>query len=184
MVKNWKGIKVIGLMVFIIFGVPMIINYIGNYITVRTKANFGEWLGFWGSYLGGVITLAGVWLAFHLNRQQEIENKILERNEASALAKIWCISVMKRDYQTLSEKDVEAMIVNYDKFFLDIKTISKEFSELTLRIAVIMTNIHVSVRSNDNNRIKEDVLELQERVRELHFLITKIEGSTIYGEID
>ena len=182
-IKKWGSIKLILLISFILFGVPFIINYLGNYITFKTRANFGDWLSFWGSYLGGIITLVGVWLAFYLNRKQEIENKMLERNEASTFAKLWCISVMKRDCETLTEEDVVKMMVNYDKFFLDIKTVSKEFHELTLSIGIIMIELHASIQSNDNDGIKEDTLALQEKVKELHFLITKTEGSTIYSEM-
>ena len=57
-----------------VVGVPATINWIGTNISIKSGANFGDWLGFWGSYLGGFVTLAGVYLAFYLERKKEIRD--------------------------------------------------------------------------------------------------------------
>lgn len=54
-------------------GIPLLINYLGNIIAIKTEANFGDWLGFWGSYLGGFITLVGVYLSFKLDERIKLK---------------------------------------------------------------------------------------------------------------
>lgn len=74
--------KIIATFVFVGFVViPLIINVIGTKITIKSSANFGDWLGFWGSYLGGFVTLVGVYFAFLVDDQKDKRQSVVKNAE-------------------------------------------------------------------------------------------------------
>lgn len=64
----WGGILIVS------FGlIPFLINVIGTNVAIKSGASFSDWLSFWGSYLGGFVTLIGVYVAFKLDNKKEIQ---------------------------------------------------------------------------------------------------------------
>lgn len=61
----WVGILIVS------FGlIPFLINVIGTNVAIKSGASFSDWLSFWGSYLGGFVTLIGVYVAFKLEEKK------------------------------------------------------------------------------------------------------------------
>lgn len=60
---------------------PFILNIIANNVEITSQAEFGSWLGFLGSYIGGIIsggiTLGGVLLGFKWERKKNIAHRYL-----------------------------------------------------------------------------------------------------------
>ena len=88
-------VVIIGVLLF-----PLVLA-VGMYICIFSfaKGEASAWLGFWGSYLGGLIsgifTFAGVYYAFNLQRE---ENKIKEilKNYADVFTVFsWCEDMIK-----------------------------------------------------------------------------------------
>lgn len=66
--------------------IPLILNLFFIYGNVGTGAELGnvEWLGFWGSYLGGVATLTAVCLTLMQNMKVIKQNEqIIIQNQAN-----------------------------------------------------------------------------------------------------
>lgn len=61
---------------------PLIINGVANNYITDSPAEFSAWLGFWGSYTGGIlsaiITLGGVYLGFRLDRKEKIRQAVFK----------------------------------------------------------------------------------------------------------
>lgn len=59
-----------------LIGLPFVINWIANNVLITSQAKFESWLGFMGSYIGGiisgVITLVGVLVAFQLEKNKNL----------------------------------------------------------------------------------------------------------------
>jgi hypothetical protein len=89
-----RKISLIVLCVFVLLVIPIIISFLTStgspdFIEILFKLQTNnDWIGFWGSYIGGVIgglfTLIGVWLALKLENikkeRETIPNKVLELN--------------------------------------------------------------------------------------------------------
>ena len=165
--------------------IPWLINVIGTNLSIKSGADFGDWLGFWGSYLGGFLTLLGVYLAFYLNRKQSLEGRLLDRYDSVASAKVWCLLLIMKDRTRYSEdKNFALVFDSFNKFFSDVATISKEFNVATQEAYFAKTALQSAIKSYesgevDKKEMEEVAFELKEKARELLNLIDSIEGSSI-----
>lgn len=177
-------IVVIIIAVFIgVVGVPATINWIGTNISIKSGANFGDWLGFWGSYLGGFVTLAGVYLAFYLERKRNVEERFLDRYFLILEAKLWCAVVMNSENEKiLSSEWLESRYSKLDEIALEISEISKEFNNMVQELALALMEVSTvqnKLESNEDvhNEAEKSVEALQSKAGELLELIENIEGN-------
>lgn len=56
---KYRNFLIAGLIIVISL-TPIVINVIGNNIVILSKGEYGEWLSFWGSYLGGIVGMVAV----------------------------------------------------------------------------------------------------------------------------
>lgn len=110
--------KFIATFVFVGFVViPLTINVIGTKITMKSNANFGDWLGFWGSYLGGFVTLVGVYLAFKLEEKSRAKELLHKNRLQVEEVQMICIGIRNRmdsNYNLISllRTDFEKLLEN------------------------------------------------------------------------
>lgn len=73
--KRLKKVIFVMFVVIIVFIVtPLIISFVIQYNKLPWIDRNNDWIGFWGSYLGGLITLAGVILTTRYNRERDNES--------------------------------------------------------------------------------------------------------------
>lgn len=101
---------VIGVLLF-----PLVLA-VGMYICIFSfaKGEASAWLGFWGSYLGGLIsgifTFAGVYYAFNLQREENKVKGILKSYAEVFTVYMWCEDMIKYldgTYKWDSERVIE-----------------------------------------------------------------------------
>lgn len=73
--SDWK------IVVILILIAPIIINFIIISSLNITIAQNNDWIGFWGGYSGGVITLLGVWYTINYYKQKDIVQTKKEKNQ-------------------------------------------------------------------------------------------------------
>ncbi|WP_369378773.1 hypothetical protein [Lysinibacillus fusiformis] len=70
-----------GLIIAIVV-LPIIINMTGKIIVINSDGEYGEWLSFWGSYLGGIIsgalTLIGVSIGLKNEQRKNLTMRFLQ----------------------------------------------------------------------------------------------------------
>ncbi|MCM3361245.1 hypothetical protein [Niallia sp. MER TA 168] len=91
----WSLIVLVVLTLF-----PFCLNLIANHISITSQADFSGWLGFLGSYLGGIIsgagTIATLFFAFYqLHSERKITNENEKRSQAKKIS-VWIDSENRR----------------------------------------------------------------------------------------
>lgn len=61
-------------MIFIALGFPFFVKYIVLMKTQFRVAQSNDWIGFYGSYMGGLATLLGIWLTLGYYRNKDLED--------------------------------------------------------------------------------------------------------------
>lgn len=162
--------------------IPLIINVIGTNITIKSNANFNDWLGFWGSYLGGFVTLTGVYLAFYLERKKNAEERFLDRYLFVLKAKILCATIINSEAERILNSEwLDSKYSNLDGIALEIIAINKEFNKIVQELFVALLNVSEMQKKSESNEdfcneAKKSVEALQSKARELLKLIESIEG--------
>ena len=171
------------LFVFLVFLViPLILNAIGRQLATDSYLSLGDWLGFWGSYLGGFVTLAGVYLAFYLEHKKNIEERFLDRYLSVLKAEFLCTTIMNSEKEKILNSEwLDSKYSNLDEIALEISVISKEFNSMVRDLFTALLNVsrvQKKLESNEGVRKEaEDCVEvLQVKAREALELIKKIEG--------
>lgn len=172
------------LFVFLVFLViPLILNAIGRQLATDSYLSLGDWLGFWGSYLGGLITFAGVYLAFYLDRKKNTEERFLDRYLLVLKAKLWCTAIMNSETERILNSEwLDSRYSKLDEIALEISVISKEFNVMVQELFLSLLNVSKMQRKLElnedlHNEAKESVEALQSKARELLELIESIEGN-------
>lgn len=84
---------ILGLTVVIVFSIllPLILNMLNNHVEIASQSDFGGWLGFLGSYIGGIFsglcTLGTLFFAFYqLSAERKIANENEKRDQAKKIS--------------------------------------------------------------------------------------------------
>lgn len=149
----WVGILIVS------FGlIPFLINVIGTNVAIKSGASFSDWLSFWGSYLGGFVTLVGVYLAFKLEERKEIKQSIY---------------IAGREINSIEFAMTEFLrICEYGKLVLnDVDKLMKEIKEASESKAIHYT---ILLRLHD---IEKDLRNLRTPLVNIDFFNEKISSS-------
>ena len=84
-----------GKALIVLVAVPLAINFGASYLPIPSSGNGSTWIGFWGSYLGGIFTLIAVYVSVNAQKRQQkiqseqsliitIHNKITQRIEEAS----------------------------------------------------------------------------------------------------
>lgn len=139
--KKRNIIKFIGISIFIIIGIPYIINKL-LYLPIKTNGTTdADWLSFWGGFLGGIIGLLGVVLTI---RKMDKDRKIEEDKKKPyliPLEKVFVVyeaenpekQMLYANYETNAYeekwKDYFDDIINYkcnESIFIEIINVAEE----------------------------------------------------------
>lgn len=163
------------IVVFAIVGiivVPSIINWIGNTCTIKSNANFGDWLGFWGSYLGGFVTLLGVYLGFFIDnkkdrRQSLIGNMkhlestllILREIRRNIQFNIVTPSKIEKSYTELSAALKDMPTLHYD-FYIELKRI-EQLAFLAYLSLDVIEPYQTLAKYSSEEKLEDNLREIQ-----------------------
>lgn len=71
--------SLVALAVLLLF--PFVLNFVANHMEISSQGDFNGWLGFMGSYIGGIvsgaITFIGVLIGFHFERRKNLAHRYL-----------------------------------------------------------------------------------------------------------
>ncbi|MFC9542264.1 hypothetical protein ACFTQ7_20650 [Lysinibacillus sp. NPDC056959] len=119
---------IIGILSVIIL-LPLLINFIGNKMVFDSEGEYGEWLSFWGSYLGGVmsgaLTLIGVSIGLKNEQRKNLTMRYLQNakdingfedylDETLEIVRLYKVN---NDIQELLDYSLEKCESYIDKFY-------------------------------------------------------------------
>lgn len=120
--KNMK--KIAGFLVGIIIVIPLTINFIGNKFVLSSEGEYGEWLSFWGSYLGGIIGMFAVLSTtfFLINNQNKHHHEQLNKQSEQHLQLLYNQNIQHQEQLEEQRKTIEENdIRERDRMHLEIK---------------------------------------------------------------
>lgn len=84
--KNWKLILLFVVLPFI----PIIVNILMSFSTPYTKGKIDDWIPFYGSFLGAIISVAGIFLVTRIqtDKQEKLIQDQIENNKEDVLSQI------------------------------------------------------------------------------------------------
>lgn len=122
--KGYYLIKKYFIQVLLIMGTPLIINVLMVQPTLfPITGDSSSWLGFWGSYIGAVLTSAiALYILYKQNQQNHIEN-VSNRNLQ--------LSVIRYNQELEKLRDLRTALVNFQASFdyIEVNDIADKFIE-------------------------------------------------------
>lgn len=122
--KGYYLIKRYFIQVLLIMGTPLIINVLMVQPTLfPITGDSSSWLGFWGSYIGAVLTSAiALYILYKQNQQNHIEN-VSNRNLQ--------LSVIRYNQELEKLRDLRTALVNFQASFdfIEVNDIADKFIE-------------------------------------------------------
>lgn len=110
--KIKKLIILIAFAITLVILIPLFLNYISNLLVkynllLTSQAEFSAWLGFYGSYIGGIIsgiiTLFGVLLGFNLERKKFKKDKYINQLNEFVEFEVYLRTRLKPVYYMLDD---------------------------------------------------------------------------------
>lgn len=115
----------ISLIIFTIFIVPYSMNITLSGYVVNPSANGGDWLGFWGSFLGGILGTFGViYVARVQYKQQEkiLDSQIEEQRQQNKFNRIQAVLINRQEAYNRYLLD----LANYREIYIDLAEYSND----------------------------------------------------------
>lgn len=115
----------ISLIIFTIFIVPYSMNITLSGYVVNPSTNGGDWLGFWGSFLGGILGTFGViYVARVQYKQQEkiLDSQIEEQRQQNKFNRIQAVLINRQEAYNRYLLD----LANYREIYIDLAEYSND----------------------------------------------------------
>lgn len=194
----WKVITAIGILIMLMFAVDLGIYFTNGNLVVGTD---GDWIGFWGSFLGSLIGVVGAVEISYCTTKKQIkesrrqlskqlkESRKNELNNAIKLNDIRSLGKMVRSTKEIlsefRETDLSYKTLKLsDEAIVDKKTARANILKNEERIASYkqIMNAEISTMIGEIKEIKERWDTLDSRLTVLNDSITALkEGSSQYG---
>lgn len=170
---------IIGLLTVLLLPIPIsLIISSGNWLSF-IDGNSTVWIGFWGSYLGGIIGTIGVIYVAHLqNKEQRDSLEIIERDNMKRL-RIQTILDLLENYN----KDVNKL----SNEVVDIQTKIKKIVELVLNLDIMnLETMSENYNPNTISTLEKDISAERQKLIEMDipsgYIVTKL-GDIEYKNI-